>query len=315
MKASMSTNPVANELTLTIRDVNWEEIQHAPFYEGECQVRALLQLLGQELIAHLLQSNDVSTPSLELEGQSYYRKAASAGHYQTLYGEVVVSRHLYQTSAGGATLCPLELHCQLSFGSATPLLAEVVSFKLASQTASEVAQDLAKSQGVTLSAPYLHHLVQQGGQIALDKRAAWHLQSPAPTAPVALLATGLDGTTMPLAGEDYKEAMCGTIALYDAEGTRWHTEYLGAMPETGKATFRESFTTRVAQVKARYPEALQVCLGDGAQWNWDFFPTHYPEAVWVLDFYHAATHLQAAAALIFSAPTEAVAYYSSLRLH
>jgi hypothetical protein len=67
----MSTNPVANELTLTIRGVNWEAIQNAPFYEGECQVRALLQLLGQELTTHLLQSKDVSTPRLELAGQSY----------------------------------------------------------------------------------------------------------------------------------------------------------------------------------------------------------------------------------------------------
>ena len=108
MQASMSINPVANELTLTIRDVNWEEIQNASFYEGECQVRALLQLLGQELTVHLLQSKDVSAPRLEVEGQSYYRKEASPGHYQTLSGEVVVSRHLYQTSAGGATICPSE---------------------------------------------------------------------------------------------------------------------------------------------------------------------------------------------------------------
>ena len=39
------------------------------------------------------------------------------------YGAVVLSRHLYQTSAGGATLCPLERACQLRFGGATPLLA------------------------------------------------------------------------------------------------------------------------------------------------------------------------------------------------
>jgi hypothetical protein len=313
MQASMSINPVANELTLTIHDVNWEEIQHAPFYQGECHVRALLQLLGQELTAHLLQSKDVSAPRLEVEGQSYYRKEASPGHYQTLYGEVVVSRHLYQSSAGGATICPLEINCHMRFGSATPLLAEVISFKLASQTAGEVEQDLAKSHGLALSDTYLRQLAQQVGQLALDKRASWHLQSPAPTAPVALIATGLDGTTMPLVGEDYKEAMCGTLALYDAEGARLHTEYLGTMPEAGKATFRESFTTRVAQVKEQYPDALQVCLGDGAQWNWEFFHTHYPEAVWVLDFYHAATHLHAAAALIFSVPAEAAAYYERWR--
>jgi hypothetical protein len=313
MKVSMSTNPVANELTLTIRGVNWEEIQHAPFYQGECQVRALLQLLGQELTAHLLQSKDVSTPRLELAGQSYYRKEASAGHYQTLYGEVVVSRHLYQTSAGGATLCPLERNCQLRFGSATPLLAEVISFKLANQTAGEVEQDLAKSHGLALSDTSLRQLAHQVGQLALDKRPAWHLQSPAPPAPVALIATGLDGTTLPLVGEDYKEAMCGTIALYDAAGTRLHTEYLGAMPEAGKSTFREAFSARIAQVKAHYPEALQVCLGDGAQWNWEFFHAHYPEAVWVLDFYHAATHLHTAAEVIFGPGPAAEGYYERWR--
>jgi hypothetical protein len=313
MQASISTNPVATELTLTIRDMNWEEIQNVPFYEGECRVRALLQLLGQELTAPLLQSKDVSAPSLDLEGQTSYRKEASPGHYQTRYGEVVVSRHLYQTSAGGPTSCPLELNCQLSFGSATPLLAEVISFNLASLPAGEVEQDLVKSHGLALSDTYGRQLAQQVGQLALDKRAAWHLQSPAPTAPVALIATGLDGTTLPLVGEDYQEARCGTIARSDAEGTRLHTEYLGTMPEAGKATFRESFTPRVAQVKAWYPDALQVCLGDGAQGNWEFFHTHYPEAVGVLDFYHAAAHLHAAAALIFSAPAAAAAYYERWR--
>jgi hypothetical protein len=94
MQASMSTTPVANELTLTLRAVNWEEIPTAPFSEGECHVRALRQLLGQELTAHLLQRPDVSAPCLEVEGQSYYRKEAAPGHYQTRYGEGVVSRPL-----------------------------------------------------------------------------------------------------------------------------------------------------------------------------------------------------------------------------
>jgi hypothetical protein len=104
---------------------------------------------------------------------------------------------------------------------------------------------------------------------------------------------------MPVVNEAYKEAMCGTIALYDQAGERVHTEYLGTMPEAGKATFAQRFTTRVDRVKARYPKALHVCLGDGAQWNGEFFATHYPEAVWVLDFYHAATHLHTAAEAIF----------------
>lgn len=313
MKVSLSTNPAANEMTITIRDVNWKQIQQAPFYRGECQVRDLLKQVGQELTLDLLRSQEVDVPSLELAGQTYYRKEATPGHYQTLYGEVVVSRHLYQTSAGGETICPLEINCQLSFSSATPLLAELVSFKLASLTAGEVEQDLAKSQGLSLSDTYLRQLGQRVGQMALEKDPVWHLASPAPSAPVTIIASGVDGTTLPLVGEDYKEAMCGTIALYDAKGRRLHTEYLGTMPEAGKASFSEHFTTRVAKVQELYPGALHVCLADGAKWNWDFFRTHYPEAVWVLDFYHAATHLHTAAALIFAAGAEAEAYYEGWR--
>jgi hypothetical protein len=313
MKASMNTNSGTNELTITIQGLNWDDIQQASFYAGELQVRDLLKVIGQELTRQLLRSKAVEAPTLELGGETYYRKAASSGHYQTLYGEVVISRHLYQTSAGGATLCPLERNCQLRFGAATPLLAEVVSFKLASATAGEVVQDLAKSHGVTLSDTYLHQLAQQVGQIAMEKHEAWHLEAAAVPAPVATIATGVDGTTMPVVGEAYKEAMCSTIALYDQAGQRLHTEYLGTMPEAGKATFARRVTTRVAWVKELYPDALHVCLGDGAQWNWDFFATHYPEAIWVLDFYHAATHLYAAAEAIFGAGWEAQVYYERWR--
>ncbi len=314
MKASISANAVTNELTLTIRDVDWEKSCHASFYAGEVQVRQLLQLIGQALTVELLRSKEVTAPRLEHEGQTYYRKEATPGHYQTLYGEVVVARHLYQRSAGGETLCPLELQCQLSFGSATPLLAEVLSFKLASQTAGEVEQDLAKCQGVALSDPYLRSLGEQVGRLAVEKAEVWQLSRPAPALPVARIATGVDGTTLPLVGEAYKEARCGTIALYDAEGTRLQTEYLGTMPEAGKATFAAQVTTRVAQVLAHYSAARHVCLGDGAKWNWDFFATHYPEALGVLDFYHAATHLHTTAELIFGASPAAEAYYARWRV-
>ena len=120
MKASINPDARTQELTITIQGLNWEDIEQGSFYEGEVQVRALLQLIGQELTLELLRRKAVDAPTLEWEGTTYYRKAASPGHYQTLYGEVVLSRHLYQSSAGGATLCPLEVNCQLSFGSATP---------------------------------------------------------------------------------------------------------------------------------------------------------------------------------------------------
>lgn len=107
------------------------------------------------------------------------------------------------------------------------------------------------------------------------------------SAPVTTLATGVDGTTMPLVGEGYKEALCGTVALYEAGGKRLLTEYHGALPQAGKTAVAQSFTARVQQVVAQFPNALHVCLGDGAKWNWEFFGQHFPAALWILDFFHA----------------------------
>lgn len=313
MEVSIQAETQPPGLTITVQGIKWEEIVQGAVYAGELQVRELLKAIGRALSVELLRSKDVSTPTLLVDGESYYRKEASPGHYQTVYGEVVVHRHRYQRSRGGATVCPLEERGQIRFGAATPLLAEVVSFKLASASAREVAQDLAKSHGVTFSDTYLHQLAQAVGHIAVEKQTAWELHAPVPTVPVAIIATGVDGTTLPIVHETYKEAMCGTIALYDAAGMRLQTEYLGTMPEAGKATFAQRMQTRVAQVLAQFPDAVHVCLGDGAQWNWDFFATHYPDAVWVLDFYHAAAHLQTAAEAIWSPGAAAQAYAAQWR--
>jgi hypothetical protein len=314
MEASIHNNPSTNTVTITLHGLNWEACTQAAFYRGEVQVRDALQVIGHAFTRELLRRKAVTTARIEQDGQTYYRKAATPGAYQTPYGEVVIERHLYQSSAGGMTICPLEQQCQLRFGSATPRLAEMVSFKLASQTAREVEQDLATCQGLRLSDTYLREVGEAVGQRALERVGGWHLEGPPLAAPVTTIATGVDGTTMPIVGEAYKETMCGTIALYDADGTRLHTEYLGTMPEAGKATFAARVTARVAQVQVRYPHARHVCLGDGAQWNWDFFATHYPDALGVLDFYHAATHLHTVAELLFGKGTAAAdAYYERWR--
>jgi hypothetical protein len=315
MHVTIRADQDAKQLTITVTGVSWDELQGGSFYQGEQQVQHLVTTVGQELTRQLLVSKVTRPPRLQHAGQSWYRKADSLGHYLTLYGPICVSRPTYQTSSGGDTFCPLEADCQLTFGAATPLLAEILSFKLSALTAREVQQELAKTHGLDLSASFLQQTAQRVGQVAVDKATAWHLSGPVPTQEVAIVATGLDGTTLPLVGEDYKEAMCGTIALYDDTGTRLTTAYLGALPEAGKATFTTLFTGRVREVLERHPQALHVVLADGATWNWQLLEAQYPAAVWILDFYHAAQHLAAAADLIFGpAPsTRKAAWYERWR--
>ena len=130
-----------------------------------------------------------------------------------------------------------------------------------------------------LSATFLQQSAQRVGQVAVEKATRWQLTGTDPAPAVTIVATGLDGTTLPLVGEDYKEAMCGTIALYDKAGQRLTPAYLGTLPEAGKATCTRLFTCRVSAVLERYPKALHVVLADGASWNWQLLEAQYPAAV------------------------------------
>jgi hypothetical protein len=94
---------------------------------------------------------------------------------------------------------------------------------------------------------------------------------------------------MLLCEEGYRQAMVGTISLYDRDGERLHTIYLGATPEYGQATFLERMEREIAHVKHLYPRAIYVGIADGAPSNWEFLHQH--TRVQVLDFYHAAEYL------------------------
>jgi hypothetical protein len=103
----------------------------------------------------------------------------------------------------------------------------------------------------------------------------------------------MDGTCMLLCEDGYREAMTGTLTLYDRHGERQHTIYLAATPEYGKATFSERMDREIAHLKELYPEATYVGLADGARANWDYLERH--STVQVLDFYHAAEYVAQAA--------------------
>lgn len=303
MKVSVKCSAKAKKITIQVTGIDVDQMTQGAFHQSEKTIQQIANRIGNELTLKMLESRNTTQPTIERDGRIWYRKSASNGSYQTLYGTVALARHLYQTGDGGKTSCPLEETCQLSFGAATPLLAELLAFKV-SALPPEVAQDLAK-HGLELSPSFIRQTAQRVGQIAVEKTPDWKLEAAPLQDRVEVVATGFDGTTVPLRGEDYKEAMCGTIALYNRQTERLSTEYLGAMPEAGKADFTKRFTTRVAQVKALYPKALHVVLSDGARWNWQQIKEHYPEAVWILDFWHAAQHLSQAADAIFGAEPNA----------
>jgi hypothetical protein len=221
--------------------------------------------------------------------------------YQTPYGEAWVKRHVYQTAKGGATFCPLETQARI-LNSATPKLAKMISHKYSKLSVDEVKLDLQSNHGRALSRGYIQKVSETVGVLAQAKEEQWSYTPPLLDTPVATVSLGLDGTTIHLREQGYRETMVGTIALYDAKGERLHTTYIGASPEYGKAVFKHRMEREIKHVNALYPDALYIGVADGAADNWSFLTPHSSKQI--TDFWHASEYLAEAAEAIFPGKKE-----------
>jgi hypothetical protein len=253
-----------------------------------------LNAVGRAGAKHLLKTFDASGESLVQDGRNWTSKGKVAKIYETPWGEVMLERHLYQSSAGGVTFCPLEGRARIVGGTATPHLARSLGHKYANSNARAVVRDLQENHGRKLAPSYVADIAQAvaeaAGQPVVEQNA--HTPQSAP-AEVASAVLGLDGTCALFCEEGFKQCMVGTIALYDKAGERLETIYLGQAPQLGKGDFLERLDAEWQRVCQRYPRASRVALSDGAR---DYEPWLAERTQWqILDFYHASGYLAGAA--------------------
>jgi len=221
--------------------------------------------------------------------------------YQTPYGEARIKRHVYQTPKGGATFCPLETNARI-LNNATPKLAKMISHKYSKLSVDEVKTDFLSNHGRTLSRGYIQKVSETVGVLAQAKEEQWQYETPLLDTPVATVSLGLDGTTIHLREQGYRETMVGTLTLYDSKGERLHTTYIGASPEYGKSLFKQRMEREIQHIKNLYPDALYIGVADGAADNWTFLEPHTSKQV--TDFWHASEYLAEAADAIFPSKKE-----------
>ena len=205
---------------------------------SEENIQEILNDVGCIATEAALKYLDTDGSAIEIAGEVMRTKGEQPKAYQTPYGEVVVKRHVYQRSGGGKTYCPLEREARIIITS-TPLFAKQVSSKLAYGSAREVQRDLGENHSRPVAVSYIQHVSEAVATIIETKEESWNYVPPRLEVEIASVAIGLDGTCMLLCDTGWREAMVGTISLYDALGERAHTIYIGATPEYGKASFLE----------------------------------------------------------------------------
>jgi hypothetical protein len=197
--------------------------------ESEETILSALNEAGCRVTGEALKRFDTDGSAILIGGTKWTSKGEEPKYYQTPYGEVEVLRHVYQTSAGGKTFCPLERDARIVVTS-TPRFAKVVANKFARSGSTQVESDLAENHGRQVARSYLQNLADAVGTIVQAKEETWHYATPRLTVPIHTVAISLDGTCMLLCEEGYRQAMVGTISLYDRHGERLHTIYVGPPP-------------------------------------------------------------------------------------
>ncbi len=234
----------------------------------------------------------------------------------SLFGEFELQRNYFHHAKSGSGRFPLDDTLGLE-GACTPAIARLMC-KAATQSGSyqEAADDLAAYAGVCFNAHDLGRMVQ-----SLAPKLCQALETmpkPSPHKPIIdVLYATCDGTGTPMRREELKgrkgkqedgtartsEAKIGCIftqtdldshgkPLRDEEGAPLRdpdsTSYVG--------TYQGCRQIAVLLHQEAHRRGLDrakrvVFIGDGAAWVWENARQTFPDAIEILDFYHASEHV------------------------
>lgn len=328
------------------RKVSWENQEGAPDLETfEKGLHERVMEIERELVAKELSQYDVTAEAVEVEGVRYKKEMSSPKSYHCAAGEIQVERHLYRPSGRGTkSICPLEMRSGIVKGLMTPSAARQSAFAMAHLPAGTVEKLFAEIGNLTPSRSTLGKIPQELSQVWETNREEWERelrQIEVIPQEAAVLVVSQDGVMTPMKDGNraekrsqkdkqptgpsgYKEVGCGTVTLYDDEGTRLQTVRYGRMPEKNKATLHSQIEAECQNILPARPDLTVVKLADGAKDNWtslgtlDFAldPDSAPiNEVEIVDFFHGAEHLKEGCDAIWGkASVETKAEFERLRI-
>jgi hypothetical protein len=188
-----------------------------------------------------------------------------------------------------------------------------VTTKSVERTAEAIGADIVqREQGETQKAHQLHLPVIAG-------------------APIPILYVQMDGTGVPVVKKETvgrqgkmegqpahtREVKLGCVftqTTWDKEGYAIRdldsTTYTGAIEtaeEFGKRIYVEAWKRGWSRAKKK------VVIGDGAEWIWNLVAEHFPDAIQIVDLYHARQHLWDVARQLY--PNDAVQQKTWMKAH
>ena len=242
----------------------------------------------------------------------------------TRHGEVRFTRRYYHCAICRAGFAPLDQWLGLDGHGTTPLVRawlaelgsdgafETASRRLETFTAVRLSESTAARTTVEVGRRLRKEELQEAERIlrgeAMPRRTAWQPQR---------LYVSLDGTMAPLRDAWKRDGSqgplhcrygeCKTAVCYETRLDRHGAPVVARRQYTATLEPVETFEKLVAGLAYHCGSdraAELVVLADGLGYNWRIAEEYFPEALQILDFYHAVEHLHTCARLCWEGDAE-----------
>jgi len=241
---------------------------------------------------------------------------------------MTLSRAYYHCDLCQAGFCPRDGALGIQETSLSPAVTRMVGLAAAMVSFAESSELMGQLVGVTVDAKQVERTAEAlGRQIAKDERSVVEPEAPcARTMYLGLDGTGIPMRTSELNGRQGKQADGSAktrevklVTVWSAEGRddegrpvrdKGSVSYSAAIESAASRDVDEAlseFAQRVEREARRrsFDQAQhRVVLGDGAKWIWNLADELFPDAVQIVDVFHAKQHLSDVAKAIYGSDSD-----------
>lgn len=294
--------------------------------EIEQALRDGLQEIGQNSYGEMLSLLDEHKYQVEERcacQQMGKRVSRREAQLLSVFGRAKYKRSYYHCAGCGRRWIPLDASQQLRPGRATRLMSSLLGIAGVSVAFEEARQQIQRFLQVDVSPNTIRQETQWLGEKQAEQEQIWQGRSQdlaylqqreqAPERPQRLYGS-LDGAFVPV-GQEWKEAKL--ISWYQV-GERYGQAELHAQAIHHYVSLEEAarfgelvWATAVEQQADRAQELIFVC--DGAAWIWKLVDQYFPQAVQIVDWYHACQYLYPVAEALFEPPEQQAKWVAEMK--
>ncbi len=304
----------------------------------ETALKVAARILSETLNRDLSDQKDTLRPC------SCGGEAVLNGHVSktvhSILGPPRLSRAYYHCVACQAGFCPRDRKTGIEHVSCTPATLRKIGLVAATVSFEESAELLQSLAGLRISPKQVERTAEELGTEMIADEQAVSAPEPADLSRQEVVYMGWDGTGVPMRPEEVagrpgkqedgssktreaKLCLTWTASHTDERGVpvrdKGSVRYVGGLlsasaPDTRRTpsdfaqlVLRESRRTGFDQART------QVVPGDGAAWIWNTASEHFPNAIQIVDLFHAKEHLSTVAKAIFDPKTPAYDFWVEAR--